>query len=109
MKITREELQEYVEEQLKETNQKFNQELFDKLMDEVDNECHPSEEIDAEIFIWYSDYVYENCEHEDYEIEEEEDYNGRNCQYAACPHCGRTGSVWTNMTSEGPEQEIDWK
>lgn len=109
MKITREELQQYVEEQLKETNQKFNQELFDKLMDEVDNECHPSEEIDAEIFNWYNDYVYDNCEHEDYEIEEEEDYEGRCCAYAICHYCGRTGTVWTEMTSEGPEQEVDWE
>lgn len=78
---------------------KFNEDVFNKMI----------EGLPVDIEELYEDVLYHECDHEDYVIEEEEDYNGRCCEYAFCPYCGKTGTVWINHTDEGPEQEIDWE
>lgn len=101
----KEQLQKWCNEQSLTLNETF----FNDLMKELKEEKREDDVILEHIGAWYYEYILGHCEHEDYEIEEEEDYNGRCCLYASCPYCGKTGSVWTNETAEGPEQEIDWE
>lgn len=57
----------------------------------------------------YDYHLFEFCEHEDYEIVEDEDRDGKPYTYAVCPFCNRTASIEENMTEDGPEQVFNWE
>lgn len=104
-------IQDYIKADLSDSC-RVNPEVLDKTFkDYIENYPKIDEEQPEEDYITeaYEYYLNEFCEHEEYEIIEDEDYEGRGFRYAWCPYCNKSASIEESVSEDGPEQTFNWE